>query len=130
MIILTIRTDRPDAELGLFDGLTSLAQHVWPAHRQLAETIHSEISHILQAQGKILQQVEGIVAYQGPGSFTGLRIGLSVANALAYSLQIPIVAAGGDDWKQTGIERLIQGENDKAALPEYGSEPHITAQKK
>jgi tRNA threonylcarbamoyladenosine biosynthesis protein TsaB len=130
MIILTLRTDKPEAEIGLFDNNTKLAYEMWPAHRELAETIHKKIASLLEGAGKNLQDLGGIVAYEGPGSFTGLRIGLTVADALAYAQNIPVVASGTDNWTQLGIARLLAGENDKIALPEYGAEAHITQQKK
>ena len=67
--------------------------------------------------------------YEGPGSFTGLRIGMSVANALAYSFTIPIVAQSGA-WIEDGIRRLLAGENDNTALPEYGTPAFTTQSKK
>jgi tRNA threonylcarbamoyladenosine biosynthesis protein TsaB len=68
--------------------------------------------------------------YKGPGSFTGLRIGLSIGNALANSFDIPIVGETGDDWIQHGLKRLEDQENDKIVMPEYGAPVHITKQKK
>lgn len=130
MLILTIRTDKPEAELGLYQSNNQLAYSTWLAHRELAETIHSQLAALLKGQNYTLHDLQAIVAYQGPGSFTGLRIGLSVANALAYSLGIPIVASGEDDWIKSGIIRLESGDNDTLALPEYGSLPNITPQRK
>jgi tRNA threonylcarbamoyladenosine biosynthesis protein TsaB len=129
MVTLTIRTDKPEAELRLFDSGAQVAETVWQAHRELAETIHLKIRDILQGQQKDLKDIDGIIAYQGPGSFTGLRIGLSVANALADGLGVPIVASRGDDWQQTGLTRLQKGEQDQVAMLEYGAPVHITAQK-
>lgn len=130
MVILTIRTDKPEAEIGLFDDTTKLAYETWHAHRELAETLHSKIAALLKQIGKDWTDIAGVVAFQGPGSFTGLRIGLTVANALAYAKDIPIVAAQTDDWIQTGIQRLQNNESDKLALPEYGAEANITQPKK
>lgn len=129
MLILTIRTDKPEAEIGLFEDRTKLAYSAWPAHRQLAETIHLKISELLESQNRTLSDLKGIVVFKGPGSFTGLRIGLSVANALAYSLDIPIVAEAGGNWIEQGNKSLEGGENERIALPEYGAPPHITAPK-
>ena len=130
MIILTIRTDKPEAEIGIFYDDKSLAYHTWPADCQLAETIHIELEVMLQTQNLVIQNVEGIVAYSGPGSFTGLRIGLSVANALAVSLPAAIVGGTGDDWISAGSQKLQKGINQQQVMPEYGSLPHITAPRK
>jgi tRNA threonylcarbamoyladenosine biosynthesis protein TsaB len=130
MIILTIRTDKPDAELGLYDGKKPLAQITWQAHRELAETIHIRVEALLKQEQKDWQDIEGIVCFAGPGSFTGLRIGLSVGNAIAYGRSAPIVSTRGDSWAQDGIKRLLASDTDPLALPEYGAEAHITAPRK
>lgn len=130
MILLTIRTDKPDAELGLYDDSRQLAYIVWPAHRQLAETIHTKINELLSGQGMGLDTLSGIIAFQGPGSFTGLRIGLTVANALAAGLKVPVVATQDPEWIEQGVRRLRTGEDDVQALPFYGADVHITPQKK
>lgn len=130
MIILTIRTDKPEAEIGLYDGQKQLAYEVWTAHRQLAEMLHKKIESLLQSQQKDWTNIEGLVCYQGPGSFTGLRIGLTVANALSYSYNIPVVAEQDPEWIEAGIRRLENGEKDELALPYYGADAHITLPKK
>lgn len=129
MTILTMRTDKPEAEIGLYEDDKQLAYETWQAHRQLAETLHAKIEALLKAKGKPLEDIDGIVAYQGPGSFTGLRIGLSVANALSYSLGAPIVAYGGN-WIKEGIGALRNGKNGQIALPDYGGDAHITPPRK
>jgi len=129
MIILTLRTDKPEAEFGLYEDQNQLGYIVWPAHRLLAETIHSKINELLQAHGKSLSDINGILVFKGPGSFTGLRIGFTVANALSYSLQVPVVSDDGDGWLVQGVNRLLKKENEHVAMPEYGALPNITAPK-
>lgn len=126
MIILTLRTDKPESEIGLFDNDNQLAYIKWEAHRQLAETIHQKIQQMLNSQKTGWEDIEGVVFYQGPGSFTGLRIGASTANAIAGSLEIPVVATSGKDWLEFGIKALETGKNHKIVLPEYGTLPNIT----
>lgn len=48
------------------------------------------IDAVLKENNLRVENIEKIVAVNGPGSFTGLRIGLSVAKTMAYSLNIPI----------------------------------------
>lgn len=130
MIILTLRTDKPEAEIGIYQDRDELLYCNWQAHRELAETIHSQLGAQLEKISKKLTDIEGLVVYEGPGSFTGLRIGITVANTLADGLAIPIVSETGDGWQQNGIGRLLAGENEIQAMPEYGALPHITQQKK
>lgn len=130
MLIITIRTDKPEAEIGLFNDQEQLAYFTWQAHRELAETLHQKIDDLLTDNQKKLKDIQGVVVFKGPGSFTGLRIGITVANALAYSLNVPIVSNEDPDWLQTGIKRLLDDESEAVAQPEYGALPHITPQKK
>lgn len=130
MLILTVRTDKPESEIGLFNNSKELVYEKWEAHRQLAETIHTRLYELLQSQSKNWSDIKAVVVYQGPGSFTGLRIGLSVANTLATSHQIPIIGVTGDDWLQTGITQILAGNGEAVALPEYGAPVHITAPRK
>jgi tRNA threonylcarbamoyladenosine biosynthesis protein TsaB len=129
VLILAIRTDKPEAEIGLFADHAKLAYATWQAHRELAETIHIKVEELLESRQKRQQDVEGIVCFKGPGSFTGLRIGLTVANALAYALGVPIVAQSGSGWLQGGMHELLAGKNERIALPEYGAPVHITEPK-
>jgi len=129
MLILTMRTDKPEAELGLFEDEKQLTYETWLAHRELAETIHIKIDRLLKSKQKELKNLQGVVVFKGAGSFTGLRIGITIANALADALKVPIVSTTADDWIVTGIAKLANGLNEKVALPEYGGEPNVTLPK-
>jgi len=130
VIILTFRTDKPISELALFNDDKKVGEILWEADRTLADAIHIKIKELLQKNSCTLTGIGGIVCFEGPGSFTGLRIGLTVANTFAYSLGCPIVPETGKAWRQKGVKRLLKGENDKIALPKYGAEAHITPPKK
>lgn len=125
-MILTIRTEKPEAEIGLFtDDGQQIFYKKWQAHKELSTTILSVIKEPLGAQNIDFKDLIGMVFYKGPGSFTGLRIGASVTNAL----ELKCVNENGEDWVQKGIIRLNNGENEPA-VPFYGAEAHITQQKK
>lgn len=125
-MILAIKTDAPEAELYLLTDTSIAAQKKWLAHRQLSETIHSTIDELFQVAKAQLADLTGIIFYEGPGSFTGLRIGCSVANALATSYNVPIIGTTSDDWLELGSDQLLKGMGKKTIEPNYGSEPHIT----
>ncbi len=130
MIILTLRSDNPQAEIGLFNDTQKIDYYEWEAHRQLSATIHTKIKNLLDKNGKDWQDIEAIVCYQGPGSFTGLRIGLTVVNTLATELKVPIVGETRDDWQRNGIANILDGKGRQIVLPEYGAPVHITQPKK
>lgn len=130
MLVLTMRTDKPEAEIGLFDDQAKLAYQTWQAHRELAHTIHTKIEALLHSQGKDWHDLQGLVVFKGPGSFTGLRIGVTVGATAGYALDIPVVGQTGESWIQDGIARLQTREHDEPLVPEYGAPVHITQQKK
>lgn len=130
-MILCIRTDQPEAEISLYDPSgAQVADVTWLAHRQLADTLPGKVRDMLQDHSFSYDDLSGVVVFRGPGSFTGLRIGISVANTFAYAQSIPIVGSMGDDWIKAGLARLAHGENQKIALPEYGAEANITKPRK
>lgn len=129
-MLLTIRTDNPEAETGLYDGQKQLSYYSWQADRKLAKELLGVIRDQLHGQNADWPDITGVVVYQGPGSFTGLRIGITVADSIAYGNNVPIIAARGDDWIAIGLSRFAAGENDRLALPHYGAEANITMPKK
>lgn len=55
-----------------------------------SETLMPHIKQVLRMASVPKEQLEGIVVSIGPGSFTGLRIGLAAAKAMSYALDIPL----------------------------------------
>jgi tRNA threonylcarbamoyladenosine biosynthesis protein TsaB len=129
-MILTIKTNQPQAEIGLYDGSSKIDYCHWQAHKELSQTILTKIYNLLKKHNKNWHDIKGVVCYKGTGSFTGIRIGLALANALAESYKIPIVGETGDDWIKKGIKKLQNGKNDRVAIPLYGRSAHITKAKK
>lgn len=58
---------------------------------QHAEKLHPLIQELLASQNVTAKDLEAIAISFGPGSYTGLRIGVSTAKGLAYALQIPLI---------------------------------------
>jgi len=74
------------------DGTVISHREVPPPTRQ-SEALPGEIDALVKAAGFTLKDLTGFVVGLGPGSFTGLRIGLATAKGLAYALAKPIAGA-------------------------------------
>jgi tRNA threonylcarbamoyladenosine biosynthesis protein TsaB len=129
-MILCLRADSPDVYIGLWENSKEKSAKSWQAGRELSTQILSVIEEICKDSRTTLGQISGIVVFAGPGSYTGLRISISVANALAYSNQIPISGLTGDVWIQSGTEQLTTIDKFKPISPMYGGEVYTTKPKK
>ena len=126
-MLLAIRTDTATTELFLMTpGGVIVARDRWESGRQLSSQLLDHIQKLLQKQNSTWSALAGIIVFRGPGSFTGLRIGVTVANAIAYAQSIAIVGTLGDTWLEEGAQRLRHKEDDTQVIPEYGALPHIT----
>jgi tRNA threonylcarbamoyl adenosine modification protein YeaZ len=125
-MILALATSGSTTELWLRpDG-----PHVeWESGRRLADELLGRITELCKTQQQTINDLSGIVILSGPGSFTSLRIGHTVANALADSLNIPIVGATGDDWLAEGLRRLPETKPGQPVWPFYGAEANVTKPK-
>jgi tRNA threonylcarbamoyladenosine biosynthesis protein TsaB len=55
-----------------------------------SQVILASIQKILEKKGKSLKDITAIEVYEGPGSYTGRRVGASIANTLAYALGVRV----------------------------------------
>jgi len=94
-ILLAIDTCGPSGSvaLGRIPGrdLDVLGQ-IELAGRTYSATLVSAMAHLLHAAGLELGNIGGIVIVNGPGSFTGVRVGVSAAKGIAQGAEIPVVA--------------------------------------
>ncbi len=63
-----------------------------------SERIIETIDKTLKKAGIGLSDLQAVFVIKGPGSFTGLRVGISVANQFAHQLKIPIAGLRTDEW--------------------------------
>ena len=93
MKILGIDTSTKICSLGLVEENNILAEYNLSSYYQRTSSILvSTIKDMLEGVGLELSDLDGIAVSIGPGSFTGLRIGLGVAKGLSYASSIPLSA--------------------------------------
>lgn len=128
-MLLLLDTSTSECRLWLIDG-DEESYYTWEAGRELARGLLEFLDACTKKHDVRLAEIEGLGVYRGPGSFTGLRIGISTLNTLASFTDVPIVGTQGDDWRLQARRRLAAHENDKIVLPEYGREARITSPRK
>lgn len=90
--ILGIDTATDICVLALTDDRSLIAELRLNIKRAHGEKLISALDHLLDEAGSRLQDIQCLAVSIGPGSFTGLRIGLAVVKGLTLSLRIPVVA--------------------------------------
>jgi tRNA threonylcarbamoyladenosine biosynthesis protein TsaB len=87
---LAIDTATDIASVALGSGTAVLAQESTRGARRHAAEIVRLIDHVLKAGGCRAADLAGVVVADGPGSFTGLRIGWAAAKALVHAADVPL----------------------------------------
>lgn len=92
-MLLAIDTATRMASLALFDQTTdlTLGEEAWHSVNNHTVELMPRLVRILDQQDISSQELDGLVVSLGPGSFTGLRIGLGVAKGLALARKLPLV---------------------------------------
>jgi tRNA threonylcarbamoyl adenosine modification protein YeaZ len=135
--ILAIDTATSHVVLGVAapDG-EALGLSTWPAGHRHGEQLLPSIGRLLGEANVRRSRLVGIVVGTGPGAFTGLRVGLATAKALAHGLGIPIagvatseaLAAAAAGLSDVALERVVlllpAGPSDRV-LVEPGRPPRI-----
>lgn len=99
-----------------------LAEKIWPAKQNQSEELLLEIEKLLTSRGHTKEDLSGISVIVGPGSYTGIRVGVATANALALAMAIPITG-----FRIDAQGRAIKVDNSELyAVPYYSKPPHIT----
>lgn len=89
--ILAIETSSSRLKLALSFGGDRLVKSDEEVERSHGRIIIRKIDNLVSSAGLKQSDIDGIIVSTGPGSFTGLRIGLAAAKGIAVALQIPIV---------------------------------------
>ena len=89
MRILAIETATKAASVAVISEEKFLAEITREGSKAHSETLMPQIEEVLKISGA--EKIDAVAVSIGPGSFTGLRIGLAAAKSLAYAWKIKIV---------------------------------------
>lgn len=92
-LILNIETSTKNCSVAIAkNGETVLCREIAEEGYSHAEKLHVFIEEIMAEAGVSFTELTAIAVGQGPGSYTGLRIGVSAAKGLCFALNIPLIA--------------------------------------
>lgn len=91
-MILCLETATPVCSVALNDGTKTLALRECKGQNAHSEKITIYIDEVLKEAGISYQQLDAVAVSKGPGSYTGLRIGVSTAKGICYAADRPLMA--------------------------------------
>ncbi len=93
MYILAINTGGFKTETALLkeesNKLVLISEKSWNAEKSEAEKLLPQIAELLKKNNISFRDLRGIITVKGPGTFTGLRVGVTVSNTISFLLNIP-----------------------------------------
>jgi tRNA threonylcarbamoyladenosine biosynthesis protein TsaB len=90
-MLLAVDTSTRVVGVALYDGISVLSEVAWISQNHHTVELGPEVSETFNRVGIESAALSAIGVAIGPGSFTGLRIGLALAKGLAFSRRIPII---------------------------------------
>ncbi len=102
MKLLAIETATDICGVALTENNQLVAEYLLNQKNVHNEKLISTVDYLIKEAQWSLKELDGIVLVIGPGSFSGLRIGIAVSKGLAYSLDIPLVSVNTLDAMANG----------------------------
>lgn len=123
MRILAIETSEYVSSIALWnDG--AISAETFPSRMDLCEKLTGRIRELLQVTPARQAGVDAVAISQGPGSFTGLRVGMATAKALSHVLAIPLIGVPTQEAIAAAAE---VGEGERLLVLQHARRDHVYA---
>ena len=104
MLILACDTSNSTCCAGLYDGGKELEYEISFENRTHSETFMPLVERVLDKGGKAYSDLDALAVTTGPGSFTGIRIGVSAVKGMSLALQIPCIPVSATQALAASVE--------------------------
>jgi tRNA threonylcarbamoyl adenosine modification protein YeaZ len=128
LLVIDTATSRIVVAAAARDG-TLLGATTWEAGRTHGAQLLPAIGRLTGEANLRRSRIRGVIVGTGPGAFTGLRVGMAAAKAIAHELRVPIVGIStatallaASETGPAGMLLIPAGPNDRVAVP-FGSRP-------
>lgn len=139
-VAINSSTDQAAVAIININGGKILAEKSWPSHRDEAEKIIPAINALLKKSRLQCSDISKVFIINGPGPFTAMRIGVTIANAIAWATNSTLQTATtaqltkvqpGKSFGRAALLLLKKSrKTTKLAKPLYLKKPHITTPKR
>ncbi|MDJ1492007.1 tRNA (adenosine(37)-N6)-threonylcarbamoyltransferase complex dimerization subunit type 1 TsaB [Cytophagaceae bacterium DM2B3-1] len=106
-LILSIETSVKACSVALHQSGKLLATFQFLVEKATSQVLTVAIEQIIHDSGYLLKDLEAVAVAKGPGSYTGLRIGVATAKGLCYALQIPLLAVNTLEVMTEDVKRFF-----------------------
>lgn len=113
-MFLIIDTTDKECRVAIDDG-RNIESQKWLWQKDTATEVLENIQKLLKKRHKKIEDIRAIIVNQGPGSYTGTRVGITIANTLGWALRIPV--SGYTNENLADIARKISKKIKNGQLP-------------
>ena len=93
--LLYIETSSKNCSVGISEnGMLLFKKELSEASFSHAEKLHPFINEVFHSSNLSIERISAVVVGMGPGSYTGLRIGVAAAKGICYALGLPLISVG------------------------------------
>lgn len=90
-MLLAVDTSTAQVGLALYDGSQVISEYAWRSSQRHTVELAPAVSEVLRRCGLTMDHVQALGVALGPGSFTSLRVGLSLVKGLALARRLPLI---------------------------------------
>jgi tRNA threonylcarbamoyladenosine biosynthesis protein TsaB len=90
-MLLAVDTSTTQVGLAVYDGVQVIGEHAWRSSQRHTVELAPAVANLLSRSGLTMEHIQALGVALGPGSFTSLRVGLSLVKGLALARRLPIV---------------------------------------
>src|SRR5688572_23416278 len=105
-LILSLETSTGVCSVALNDDENLIVDREIHIPQSHASKLALLVEEVLNASGRSMKELSAVAIASGPGSYTGLRIGTSMAKGLCYALDVPLVAVGTLDVMASQVRKI------------------------
>ena len=90
-MLLALDTSTRITGISIYDGIQVLCENIWISHDYHTVELGPAVAETLSRAGLTIQNIKLLAVATGPGSFTGLRIGMALAKGIALARHLPMI---------------------------------------